>query len=165
LKAFRKLVRISPYAMLCTVDSETVTALDFIVALTCDGVDSQRDKVKALGSRAELAMAIQHYKLFTGVDPPTGKAWPVSKLGSMEDSIFQPWSEASQTVLPYMWMGLRHAGLALLNDTAQAEGKEPMPEQLRSMEDAYSNCKVSALFAVLEIAETRKQSAATGIIK
>ena len=93
-------------------------------ARTCDGVDWQRDKVKVLGSCAELAMARRHYKHFTEVDPPT--------------------------MLPYMWMGLRHAGLALLNNTAQTEGKEPTPEQLRSMVDAYSSCKVSALFAVFD---------------
>ena len=118
--------------------------------------------MKVLGNRAELTMAIRHYKLFTGVDPPTGKAWPVSKLGSVKDSIFQPWSEAYPTMLPYMWMGLRHAGVALLNDTAQTEGKEPTPEQLRSMEDAYSNCKVSALFAFFDAVHDNDDVMAVG---
>ena len=67
----------------------------------------------------------------------------------MKDSS-SAWSVADPAMLPYIWLGLRHASLALLNDTAQTEGKEPTPEQLQSTEDAYSGCKVSALLAVLD---------------
>jgi len=147
LKAFRRLVRICPHAVFCVVHTSAISALDLLVMLSCDGVEFKRGGLQVHGEGEDLEMARRHFQVFSGSEAPSesGIEWPTTGLG-LGQGFFGPWAAAFPGMLPYVWMGIRHAGMAMLT-RPDGDSSKPTCEQQRAMEDCYSSCKSSALFS------------------
>jgi len=99
----------------------------------------RRGKAKVLGNRAELPV-------------PYGTTCSSRESilqQAVKDSIFQLGRRPTQRCYLHV-DGPAARQLCIAEQHAQTEGKVPTPEQLQSMEDAYSSCRVSALVAVFD---------------
>jgi len=161
LKAFRRLVRICPHAVFCVLHEPRIAALDLVIALSCDGVDLRCPSLEVHGEGEDLEMARRHVQVFSGSHAPmlSGTEWPTDGFGLCQ-GFFGPWVEAFPSMLPYIWMGIRHAGMAMLT-RPDGDDSKPTCEQQRAMEDCYASCKSSALFASFDAVSKRSSVVAS----
>jgi len=110
LQVFRKLVRLSPYAVICDIGANVLQPLDIILALTCDLVRSNNGEVQlaAVPDDELLASAKHHWQFFTG--EALGQRTVLNFSNLVSD--VKPSAENLADFLPHYWYAFRNVGMA-----------------------------------------------------
>lgn len=161
LQEFRKLIRLSPYAVVCNISAQELSPVDVVVALTCDLVACRQKSVVLSVESGDslLQTAKKHWQFFSG-----------EQLGSRLMLDFSHvdcgmTSSSDRNVvgfLPHYWMAFRNVGMAAGThmptlkegetvDSSQLEltkAGEPAPRlSAPSVFNFYFGPKIASIFA------------------
>lgn len=156
LKAFRRLMRLSPYPVACHIKTEVLKPTDVLVALSCDTVESDVKELTVLDGQA-APMARRFWRLYSGKFPE-GTTWMSSDLLCMKHSIIN----SVKGFLPSFWMALRISGMAKvvgggIEDSAVGVAGFSK-KQSNSAFNFYFGPKVACLFSAFDAVTGRAGS-------
>eukprot|EP00931_Biecheleriopsis_adriatica_P006032 TRINITY_DN1074_c0_g1_i3.p1 TRINITY_DN1074_c0_g1~~TRINITY_DN1074_c0_g1_i3.p1 ORF type:complete len:960 (-),score=206.23 TRINITY_DN1074_c0_g1_i3:367-3246(-) len=161
LQVFRKLVRLSPYAVICDISVNALQPLDVILALTCDMVRSEKRGVKlaAVPNDELLASAKHHWQFYTG---ETLGQHAVLNFSNLVSDV-KPLAENLADFLPHYWYAFRNVGMAAgifmpsLQEGKDIEASEvqltkpgEQVARLKGIFNFYFGPKIASIFAAAD---------------
>ena len=145
LAALRRLMHLLPFPVICHIESQATKglrclhAIDVLVALTCDLVECDSERLHVDESSTELLeMATDHWEFFTGA---SGEEWSCKQVDWRKGT--EP--QGLLSYLPHFWMSLRNAGMAACETSMNGE-----PCKLEGTFNFYFGPKIASLFAAAD---------------
>ena len=143
LAALRRLMHLLPFPVICHIESQATKglrclhAVDVLVALTCDLVECDSERLHVDESSTELLeMAMDHWDFFTA----SREEWSCKQVD---------WRRGTESLrslscyLPHFWMSLRNAGMAACETSTNGK--------LEGSFNFYFGPKIASLFAAADV--------------